>query len=224
VCLLLPLIHHLPCLHQPPIHPPTTTPASLAMPQWVAQQGADPASPLHGQVDTARAATGGHSRGGKLATLAFTGESVRSSGCSRRLACCCLQLASKCPPITPGRPANRAPQHNGSPPSSCLRVPSCGSCAPRNAVIPLLGAKCRCPHLAGYPELVRAAYLVDPVDVTRWSPESPDNPSGEPPCPPRSLPVPHVAFLRRWVSSRWCWLCLCCQLAPVAVAGCAAPC
>lgn len=31
---------------------------------------------------------------------------------------------------------------------------------------------------AAYPELVQAAYLVDAVDVTRFSPESEDNPSG----------------------------------------------
>ncbi|EFN59881.1 hypothetical protein CHLNCDRAFT_153950 [Chlorella variabilis] len=69
--------------------------------QWVADQGDDPASPLYGRADMASVAVGGHSRGGKLATLAFTGN----------------------------------------------------------------------------PQLVQAAYLVDPVDVTRWSPESADNPS-----------------------------------------------
>ena len=31
---------------------------------------------------------------------------------------------------------------------------------------------------AAYPDLVSAAYLVDPVDLSRWSPESADNPSG----------------------------------------------
>jgi hypothetical protein len=35
-------------------------------------------------------------------------------------------------------------------------------------------------YVAGHPELVRAAFLVDPVDITRYSPESPENPSGEP--------------------------------------------
>ena len=30
----------------------------------------------------------------------------------------------------------------------------------------------------GYPDTVRAAYLVDPVDSSTWDPVSPDNPSG----------------------------------------------
>ncbi|KAI3429238.1 hypothetical protein D9Q98_005337 [Chlorella vulgaris] len=69
--------------------------------QWVTDQGSDPSSPLYSLLDMTRVTTGGHSRGGKLATLTFTGN----------------------------------------------------------------------------PKLVRAAYLVDPVDVTQYAPESPANPS-----------------------------------------------
>ena len=37
---------------------------------------------------------------------------------------------------------------------------------------------CRPAPAAAYPGLVQAAYLVDPVDLSRWAPESEDNPSG----------------------------------------------
>ncbi|KAL4447405.1 hypothetical protein ABPG75_004624 [Micractinium tetrahymenae] len=69
--------------------------------QWLNDQSVDPGNPLYGQVDLGRLATAGHSRGGKLAALAF----------------------------------------------------------------------------AGTTDYVSTAYLIDPVDNTRYSPESQDNPS-----------------------------------------------
>jgi hypothetical protein len=42
--------------------------------QWVADQNDNTASPMYGLADVGRMAVGGHSRGGKLAALAFTSE------------------------------------------------------------------------------------------------------------------------------------------------------
>ncbi len=42
--------------------------------QWLNDQSMDPGNLLHGQIDLGRLATAGHSRGGKIAALAYTRE------------------------------------------------------------------------------------------------------------------------------------------------------
>ena len=43
--------------------------------QWIVQQSSSNiSSPLYGRVDSDQLVVGGHSRGGKLAALVFTGE------------------------------------------------------------------------------------------------------------------------------------------------------
>lgn len=58
---------------------------------------------------------------------------------------------------------------------SCHRrgMGACGRVRPLTCS-PLLPA----PRPAAYPELVQASYLIDPVDITQFSPESEQNPSG----------------------------------------------
>lgn len=66
--------------------PPAATPVCKrcgppcgTVPQWVAAQANDTASPLYGTADPQRVATSGHSRGGKLASLALTSACRRGS-------------------------------------------------------------------------------------------------------------------------------------------------
>lgn len=148
-------------LHQAPLLCLQTSAVNAGM-QWVADQGDDPASPLYGRADMASVAVGGHSRGGKLATLAFTGRPPVST-------CRWCGL----PPLPPLVPlwlcrATTATFLSLPPPHLVLLL------TPTHRVAP--PAAPAAP--AGNPQLVQAAYLVDPVDVTRWSPESADNPSG----------------------------------------------
>lgn len=126
---------HAPC----PVPPPPL--------QWIEEQNSTASSRLYGQADVGRLATAGHSRGGKLASLAFTGAWLL------RVTACCFHQAC-----------------------ACCHWP-CNKLSKQPKVISLTPFPFS-PH-AEYPDLVRAAYLVDPVDVTQYSPESKDYPSGE---------------------------------------------
>jgi hypothetical protein len=78
--------------------------------QWVADQNDNTASPMYGLADVGRMAVGGHSRGGKLAALAFTGEQrqglfagLASNAAGSAVFCVCLSSSSPCQVLMPCR-------------------------------------------------------------------------------------------------------------------------
>jgi hypothetical protein len=88
---------------QPPARPPARPPQlKLFAPlrAWLDAQSREEGSRLHGMVDVARLAVAGHSRGGKLAALAFAGEQLPPLLCSALLcsALLCSAASQQMPP------------------------------------------------------------------------------------------------------------------------------